>query len=52
MVLVEQKAGLAKSTSNRFYCMLQRRVMLTLKSPDVTRDEIGMASFGASHAVA
>lgn len=52
MVLVEQDVSLAKSASDRLYCMLEGRVTLTGNSADVSRDAIGAAYFGASHAVA
>ena len=52
MVLVEQDVGLAKSASDRLYCMLEGRVTLTGASADISRDAIQAAYFGASHAVA
>ncbi len=52
MVLVEQDVGLAKSASDRLYCMLEGRVTLTGASTEISRDEIQAAYFGASHAVA
>lgn len=52
VVLVEQDVGLAKSASDRLYCMLEGRMTLTGRSADMSREEIGEAYFGASHAVA
>jgi len=52
VVVVEQDVGLAKSASDRLYCMLEGRVTLTGQSADMTREAIGEAYFGASHAVA
>ncbi|MGE3307186.1 MAG: ABC transporter ATP-binding protein [Rhizobiaceae bacterium] len=52
IVLVEQDVGLAQSASNRLYCMLEGRVTLTGHSKEITREAIGEAYFGASHAVA
>ncbi len=52
MVLVEQDVGLAKSASDRLYCMLEGRVTLTGASAEISRDAIQTAYFGASHAVA
>ena len=52
VVLVEQDVGLARSASNRLYCMLEGRVTLTGRSADISREEIGAAYFGASHALA
>lgn len=51
MVVVEQDVGLAKSATDRLYCMLEGRVTLTGRSGDVTREQISQAYFGASHAV-
>lgn len=51
VVVVEQDVGLAKSASDRLYCMLEGRVTLTGRSEDVTREQIGEAYFGGSHAV-
>ena len=51
IVVVEQDVGLAQSASNRLYCMLEGRVTLTGTSSEITRDAIGAAYFGASHAV-
>ncbi|MCX5514770.1 ABC transporter ATP-binding protein [Kaistia algarum] len=51
MIVVEQDVGLAQSASDRLYCMLEGRVTLTGKSAEVTREQIGEAYFGASHAV-
>lgn len=52
VVVVEQDVGLAKSASDRLYCMLEGRVTLTGRSADLSREEIGDAYFGAAHAVA
>ena len=52
MVLVEQDVGLAKSASDRLYCMREGRVTLTGTSADISREAIQAAYFGASHAVA
>ncbi|EJT01954.1 ABC transporter ATP-binding protein [Rhizobium sp. CCGE 510] len=52
VVVVEQDVGLAKSASDRLYCMLEGRVTLTGRSADMSREAIGEAYFGASHAVA
>jgi branched-chain amino acid transport system ATP-binding protein len=52
MVLVEQDVGLAKSASDRLYCLLEGRVTLTGASADTSRDAIQAAYFGALHAVA
>lgn len=52
IVLVEQDVGLAQSASDRLYCMLEGRVTLTGRSADMSREAIGEAYFGASHAVA
>ena len=51
IVVVEQDVGLAQSASNRLYCMLEGRVTLSGISSQITRDAIGAAYFGASHAV-
>ncbi|MGA0542412.1 ABC transporter ATP-binding protein [Neotabrizicola sp. VNH66] len=51
VMLVEQDVGLAQSASDRLYCMLEGRVTLTGRSAEVTRDQIGAAYFGGSHAV-
>jgi branched-chain amino acid transport system ATP-binding protein len=51
IVVVEQDVGLAQSASNRLYCMLEGRVTLSGVSSQITRDAIGAAYFGASHAV-
>ena len=51
IVVVEQDVGLAQSASNRLYCMLEGRVTLTGTSSEITRDAIGAAYFGVSHAV-
>lgn len=52
IILVEQDVGLAKRASQRLYCMLEGRVTLTGRSDEITRDAIGDAYFGATHAVA
>jgi branched-chain amino acid transport system ATP-binding protein len=52
IVVVEQDVGLAKSASDRLYCMLEGRVTLTGRSADISREAIGEAYFGATHAVA
>ena len=51
IVLVEQDVGLAKSASDRLYCMLEGRVTLSGRSDDVTREQISEAYFGGGHAV-
>ncbi len=51
VVLVEQDVGLAQKASDRLYCMLEGRVTLTGASASITREEIGQAYFGGSHAV-
>ncbi|MCZ7497320.1 ABC transporter ATP-binding protein [Agrobacterium tumefaciens] len=51
VVVVEQDVGLARSASNRLYCMLEGRVTLAGRSADISRDAIGEAYFGASHAL-
>lgn len=51
MIVVEQDVGLAQSASDRLYCMLEGRVTLSGKSSEVTREQIGEAYFGVSHAV-
>jgi branched-chain amino acid transport system ATP-binding protein len=52
IVVVEQDVGLAQSASDRLYCMLEGRVTLSGASAEITRDAIGAAYFGATHAVA
>ena len=52
IVLVEQDVSLARSASNRLYCLLEGRVTLSGNSSEVTRDAIGEAYFGGAHAVA
>ena len=52
VVLVEQDVALAQAASDRLYCMLEGRVTLTGRSADMSREAIGEAYFGASHAVA
>ncbi|WP_342777495.1 hypothetical protein [Rubellimicrobium rubrum] len=52
IVLVEQDVGLAQSASDRLYCLLEGRVTLSGRSSQVTREAIGEAYFGTSHAVA
>jgi len=51
IVVVEQDVGLAKSATDRLYCMLEGRVTLTGRSAEITREQIGEAYFGAGHAV-
>jgi len=51
VVLVEQDVGLAKSASDRLYCMLEGRVTLSGRSEEITREQIGEAYFGGGHAV-
>ncbi|WP_214472685.1 ABC transporter ATP-binding protein [Mesorhizobium sp. dw_380] len=51
MIVVEQDVGLARSASDRLYCMLEGRVTLTGRSAEITREQIGKAYFGAGHAV-
>lgn len=51
VIVVEQDVGLAKSASDRLYCMLEGRVTLTGRSSEVTREQIGAAYFGGSHAM-
>lgn len=51
MIVVEQDVGLARSASDRLYCMLEGRVTLTGRSADITREQIGTAYFGAGHGV-
>ena len=51
IVLVEQDVGLAKSASDRLYCMLEGRVTLSGRSGEVTREQISEAYFGGGHAV-
>jgi len=51
IVVVEQDVGLAKSASDRLYCMLEGRVTLTGRSEEITREQIGEAYFGGGHAV-
>ncbi|TPN89380.1 ABC transporter ATP-binding protein [Mesorhizobium sp. CU2] len=52
IVLVEQDVGLAKSASDRLYCMLEGRTTLTGRSRDISREAIAEAYFGGSHALA
>ncbi|MBN9032165.1 MAG: ABC transporter ATP-binding protein [Rhizobiales bacterium 63-7] len=52
IVLVEQDVGLARSSSDRLYCMLEGRVSLTGVSAQISREAIGEAYFGGVHAVA
>jgi branched-chain amino acid transport system ATP-binding protein len=52
IILVEQDVGLARSASNRLYCMLEGRVTLSGQSADITREAIAAAYFGGTHAVA
>ncbi len=51
IILVEQDVGLAQSATDRLYCMLEGRVTLTGPSSAITREQIGAAYFGDSHAV-
>lgn len=51
IVVVEQDVGLAKTASDRLYCMLEGRVTLSGRSDDVTREQISEAYFGGGHAV-
>jgi branched-chain amino acid transport system ATP-binding protein len=51
VVVVEQDVGLARTASDRLYCMLEGRVTLTGWSADISREAIGEAYFGASHAL-
>jgi len=51
MIVVEQDVGLARSASDRLYCMLEGRVTLTGRSAEITREQIGKAYFGAGHGV-
>lgn len=52
IVLVEQDVGLARSSSDRLYCLLEGRVSLTGVSAQISREAIGEAYFGGVHAVA
>lgn len=52
LVLVEQDVALAQRSSQRLYCLLEGRVTLSAPSPQVTREAITSAFFGADHAVA
>jgi branched-chain amino acid transport system ATP-binding protein len=52
IVLVEQDVSLAKSASDRLYCMLEGRITLTGASAGVSRESIAAAYFGDGHAVA
>ncbi len=52
IVLVEQDVGLARSSSDRLYCMLEGRVSPTGVSAQISREAIGEAYFGGVHAVA
>lgn len=51
VMLVEQDVGLAQAASDRLYCLLEGRVTLSGRSSEVTRDQIGAAYFGGSHAM-
>jgi branched-chain amino acid transport system ATP-binding protein len=51
MILVEQDVSLAKSASNRLFCMLEGRFTLKGQSRDIDRDAISAAYFGAAHAM-
>jgi branched-chain amino acid transport system ATP-binding protein len=52
IVLVEQDVSLAKSASDRLYCVLEGRITLTGASAEVSREAIATAYFGDGHAVA
>ncbi|AMX99191.1 ABC transporter ATP-binding protein [Mesorhizobium ciceri] len=51
MIVVEQDVGLARTATDRLYCMLEGRVTLTGRSAEITREQIGKAYFGAGHGV-
>ena len=51
MILVELDVSLAKSASDRLYCMLEGRFTLQGQSKDIDRNAISAAYFGAGHAV-
>ena len=51
LILVQQDVCLAKSASNRLYCMLEGRFTLQGQSEDIDRDTISAAYFGAAHAI-
>jgi branched-chain amino acid transport system ATP-binding protein len=51
MIVVEQDVGLARSASDRLYCMLEGRITLAGRSAEITREQIGEAYFGVSHAM-
>lgn len=46
VVVVEQDIGQALKVADRVYCMMEGRVTLTGKPPDLTREEIHAAYFG------
>lgn len=50
IIVVEQDVGLAQKASDRLYCMLEGRVTLSGRSNEITREQIGEAYFGGSHA--
>lgn len=50
-IVVEQDINKALSVSNRVYCLREGRIALESCSGSVSRDEIGKAYFGLSHAV-
>ena len=52
IILVEQDVGSRALRRTRLYCMLEGRITLTGRSSEISRDAIGAAYFGASHAVA
>ena len=52
VVLVEQDVSLAKTASDRLYCMLEGRITLTGRSDEISRDAIASAYFGGGDAVA
>ncbi|MGY8631946.1 ABC transporter ATP-binding protein [Bradyrhizobium sp. 14AA] len=47
IVIVEQDVSLAKSSSDRLYCMLEGRVTLSGPSREIAHEEISRAYFGA-----
>jgi len=47
IVIVEQDVSLAKSSSDRLYCMLEGRVTLSGPSREIGHEEISRAYFGA-----
>lgn len=50
VIVVEQDVGLAQRATDRLYCMLEGRVTLSGRSDQVTREQIGEAYFGGTHA--